>query len=177
MQIYDVLKKDHQAVLHLLEQMENTSDGAVQKRRDLLTRLSEELVPHMRAEEKVLYDTLKEINETEDLVLEAEEEHSTCEMVLHELQSIEPSDKRWAAKLAVLKENLELHIEEEETEIFAQAKQVLAPEEAKMMAEAFKNLKAEVAEGGILESALNRVAQFMPPRFSKRFTEISRRLT
>lgn len=177
MQIYDLLKKDHQALLRILEQMENTTENAVQKRKDLLVRFAEELIPHSRAEEKVLYDTLKEIPDTEEIAIESEEEHSTIELVLQELQGIAPSDKHWAGKLAVLRENVEFHIEGEESEIFSLAKELLAPEEAQMMGEAFKNLKTQVSEGSILENALSGVAQLMPPRFSRRFTELGKRLT
>lgn len=176
MLIYDILKKDHQVVLDLLKRMEESSENAIKLRMDLLGRFRNELIPHTRAEEKVLYDTLKEINETEDIALEAYEEHHAVELILRELEAIEPSDERWKAKLNVLKENLEHHIEEEEGEMFDYAQQVLAPEEAEMMAEAFKNLKADVSEGSIVQSALEKIAEFMPARFAHRFSDFSRRI-
>lgn len=177
MLIYDALKKDHEVMKQLLKQMHDSSDGAVNRRRDLLEKLHDLLIPHARAEEKVLYDTLKEIEGTEDIALEGYEEHSTVESVLRELNNVDPSDPRWMAKLEVLKENLEHHVEEEENEMFERARQVLAPEEAEMMAEAFKSLKESVQNGSILQGALETVAQYMPARFASRFTDITRRLT
>lgn len=176
MQIYDVLKKDHQVVLELLQQAEETSEKATKRRQELLGRVRDELIPHVRAEEKVLYDTLKGINGTEEIALTAYEEHHAAELTLRELEFMNPSDERWPAKLKVLKESLERHIEEEEGEMFDQARQVLAPEEAQMMAEAFKTLKAEVSEGSIVQTALEKVAQFMPARFSQRFADMTRRI-
>lgn len=177
MLIYDALKKDHEVLKNLLQQMEDTSEGAVNRRRDLLQRLYDELVPHARAEEKVLYDTLKEIEGTEDIALEGYEEHSTVESLLRELQNMDPSDARWAAKLTVLKENLQHHLREEEDEMFSLARQVLAHEEAEMMTEAFQNLKKKVENGSIMQNALETVAQFMPARFAQRFSDVSKRLT
>lgn len=174
--IYDVLKRDHAVILDLLGKMEASTEGAVKHRMDLAARLRDEWIPHARAEETVLYDTLKEINETEDVAIELSEEHHAIELLLRELEAIDPSDLRWKAKLTVLKENLERHIKDEEQEVFDYARQVLAPEEVEMMAVAFKDLKAEVSEGSIVQSALERVARFMPARFSQRFTELARRV-
>jgi hemerythrin-like domain-containing protein len=180
MQIYEVLKKDHQNIQLLLKQIsqiEGLTETSSRKRADLLERLNTELTTHSRAEEKIFYDTLKQIEDAEEIAIESEEEHSTIESIMLELLSINPTDKHWFGKLAVLKENLDFHIEGEENEVFPLAKQLLAPEEAKMMAEAFKSLKDELTEGSLIEIALSKVAQFMPARFSRRFTEIGRRLT
>jgi hemerythrin-like domain-containing protein len=177
MLIYDVLKKDHEGLKNLLQQLDESTSAAIKKRRDLLERVRDEWVPHARAEEKVLYDTLKEISGTEDLALEAYEEHSTAESILRELELMDPGDDRWHAKLNVLKDTVEHHISEEESEIFDAAQQVLAEEEAEMMAEAFTNLKEQVRNGSVLQTALAAVAQYMPARFASRFTDISRRIT
>ena len=74
MLIYDVLKKDHEVVKDLLEKMEATKETAPKSRIALLERLRNELIPHARAEEKVLYDTLKDIESTKELALEAYEQ-------------------------------------------------------------------------------------------------------
>lgn len=176
MPIYEFLKKDHEVVKQLLEQLLESSPNATKRRRDLLQRLHDEIIPHMRAEEKVLYDPLKDISGMEDAVLDAYEEHINVESILRELETMDPSIDRWSAKVKVLKESLENHIKEEEEELFNSARQVLASDEAEMMGEAFKKLKAEVKEGSILQSTLEKVAQFMPARFSQRFADFARRL-
>lgn len=176
MLIYDFLKKDHEIVKQLLEQLQESSPTAIKRRRDLLQRLHDEIIPHIRAEEKVFYEPLKDIAGMEDMVLECYEEHVTTESILRELESMDPSQDRWDAKLTVFKESFEHHVDEEEQELFNNARQVLAAEEAQMMGEAFKKLKVEVKEGSILQSTLEKVAQFMPARFSQRFTDLARRL-
>lgn len=176
MLIYDALKKDHRDLQDLLKLMETTLEDTAALRMELLTRLRALLIPHIQAEESVLYETLKEINETEDLALEACEEHHAIELLLRELEAIEPSDGRWRAKLATLKENLDHHITQEQTEMFENARQVLAPDEARMMAEAFFRLKADIMRGSSLQNALDKITQLLPPRFSHRFSQLSRRL-
>jgi hemerythrin superfamily protein len=176
-QIYDAIKNDHRTILQILERIEETSENAHKKRRELLDKFEAALLPHSRAEEKVLYDTLKDINETEDLALEAYEEHNAIEQLLRELKVIQTDDRRWMAKFEVLKGNTEQHIEEEEEEIFAEARALLAEDEAEMMTDAYLNLKKEVEDGSIIETALSKIAQYMPARFSQRFTDLSRRLT
>ncbi|MGA9994304.1 MAG: hypothetical protein WBP93_02765, partial [Pyrinomonadaceae bacterium] len=46
-------------------------------------------------------------------------------MLLQELDSMPKDSEEWAAKLTVLKENVEHHVEEEEGDMFPKAKKVL----------------------------------------------------
>jgi hemerythrin superfamily protein len=148
MTIYDVLKDDHHKVKHLLEQLEETSEGAVNRRATLINRLFTEVITHARAEEIVFYDTLKDIDAARHMALKAGEEHSTVESLLRELVILDPGGERFAAKFEVLKENLLHHIEEEEDSVFESAKLVLAPEEAEVMGDYFKEIKNQISDDG-----------------------------
>ena len=53
-------------------------------------------------------------------------------------------DETWGAKLTVMKENLEHHIEEEEGEMFKQAKQVFEPTELTQLGESMLKRKEEL---------------------------------
>jgi len=80
---------------------------------------------HLEAiEEEIFYPALKEHPKTKDLALEGYEEHHVVDMVMSEIEGVEPGDETWMAKFTVMKENLEHHIEEEEGEMFPQAEQV-----------------------------------------------------
>lgn len=175
MTIYDVLKRDHRQIRELTRRLQNSSKSTY-LRHDLLEELRTTLLAHSRAEEKVLYDTLKEIAGTDDLALESYEEHSVNEALLRELELVNPADERWQAKLHVFIENLEHHVVEEENETFASARQVLAPEEAVMMGQAYESLVRQLGEGSLLQSAIESVAQFMPARFSQRFTDLTKKV-
>ncbi|HLM55199.1 MAG TPA: hypothetical protein VK422_03665, partial [Pyrinomonadaceae bacterium] len=49
--------------------------------------------------------------------------------LLKELESLPVDTEQWTAKLKVLQENVEHHVEEEEEEMFQKARQVLSEEE------------------------------------------------
>ena len=51
--------------------------------------------------------------------------------VMAEIEGVAYDDEKWGAKFTVMKENLEHHIEEEEGEMFKQAKQVFDQDEAR----------------------------------------------
>jgi hypothetical protein len=80
---------------------------------------------HETIEEEILYPALKEHAKTKAITLEAYEEHHVVDMVMAELEATPVDDETWAAKLTVAKENVEHHIEEEEDQMFKQARQVM----------------------------------------------------
>jgi hemerythrin superfamily protein len=110
-----------------------------------------ELTIHSEAEEKFVYPRLQGLSETKDLAYEAIEEHKVVKTLLTELVSEPKGTAEWTAKLAVLKENVEHHIEEEEGPLFSKAKRSLSREDSEMMAEdvmAYKEEHAEVETEG-----------------------------
>jgi hemerythrin-like domain-containing protein len=160
MTIFDALKEDHKKIRHILEQLDNTSDAAVVRRQTLTDKLWDALIPHLRAEEKVLYDTLVEVEGTREGGMKSYEEHRSVEALLRDLSLLDPAGDRFYARFSVLKENLEHHLQEEEQRIFEEAKIVLAPEEVQVMAEVYKSLRDEVAESSMAEVMLET------PRYS-----------
>jgi hypothetical protein len=124
-----LLEQDHDRVKKLLSDLEDTTERAEKTRTEGFATLKQELQVHETIEEEIFYPALKEHPKTKDLALEAYEEHHVVDMVMAEIQGIEPSDETWMAKFSVMKENLEHHIEEEEGEMFKQAKQVFDNEE------------------------------------------------
>ena len=150
MQIYQVLKQEHDKVKALFEELEDTTERAVKTRTQTLQKLQQELSVHMAFEEEHLYPRLEEPEETHELALEAIEEHNAARTLLEELAEVDPSDETWKAKLTVLKENIEHHVEEEEGELFPKAKKLLDREEAERLAalyEEFKTSERQQARG------------------------------
>jgi hypothetical protein len=62
------------------------------------------------------------------MALEAYEEHAVVKLVLAELPGVDPEDERFDAKMTVLSELIEHHVEEEEDEMFKIAKKLGAAE-------------------------------------------------
>ncbi len=144
--IYTLLETDHRTVEALFGQMEETEDRTQRER--LLARLKQELLAHAEAEDMVFYEPLKAADEARSLILEAEEEHRVVTRVLGELERLSAENEKWAARLTVLKELVEHHVEEEEGEMFKKARGIFNKEQERELGVAFlrekKRLQAEM---------------------------------
>ena len=119
-----LLKADHDKVKKLLTELESTTERGVKTREELFATIKGELTVHEVIEEEIFYPALKEHPKAKEIVLEAYEEHHVVDQVMAELEGLDVSDETWGAKATVMKENVEHHIDEEEREMFAQARQV-----------------------------------------------------
>lgn len=122
MDAFELLKNDHKKVSQLFEEIESASGPS---KKQLFNQLKSELDLHAHVEEQIFYPALENKEESRDITLEAYEEHKVVKDLLAELASGSPSDE-WNAKLKVLKENVEHHVEEEEGELFDKAEDVLS---------------------------------------------------
>jgi iron-sulfur cluster repair protein YtfE (RIC family) len=120
----ELLKEDHDKAKKMLQELEETTERAVKTRQELYRKLKSELVVHEAIEEEIFYPALKQHAEAKELVLEAYEEHNVVDIVMGEIDRTPVEDETWKAKFTVMKENLEHHIEEEEGEMFTQARDV-----------------------------------------------------
>jgi hemerythrin superfamily protein len=146
MGLYKLLQEDHKKVKSLLKELEDTTEKAEKTRDRLIREVEMELSIHSEAEEKFFYPRLQGMSETKDLAYEAIEEHKVVKTLLTELVSEPKGTAEWTAKLAVLKENVEHHIEEEEGALFPKAKRALSNEDADMICDAVMAFKEEHAE-------------------------------
>jgi cell division FtsZ-interacting protein ZapD len=133
MNAFEVLKSDHQKVKGIFEQLEPTTERALKTREELFNKLKEELTVHATIEEQIFYPALKDAEPTREITLEAFEEHHVVKELLAELDA-EPKDtEEWKAKLTVLQENVEHHVEEEEGEMFKSARKVLSAKQIEQL--------------------------------------------
>jgi hemerythrin-like domain-containing protein len=119
-----MLKTDHDKVKRLLTELETTTERGVKTRAELFSTIKGELTVHEIIEEEIFYPALKSHPKAKDIVLEAYEEHHVVDLLMSELEELDVSDETWGAKAIVMKENIEHHIEEEEGDMFKQARQV-----------------------------------------------------
>jgi hemerythrin superfamily protein len=121
-----LLKEDHERIKKMLAEGEKTTERGEKTREELFAKLKQNLTAHEAMEEEVLYPALRDNPKSKDIALEGYEEHHVVDEILEELQQTPPSDDTWAAKFKVAKENLEHHIEEEETDMFEKARQIFS---------------------------------------------------
>jgi len=140
-----LLKDDHRKVEELFAQFEKASgDGRKQK---LALQICKELIVHSKIEEEIFYPACEGKVDEADLK-EAYVEHDGAKVLIAEIEKGGPSDEYYDAKVKVLQEQIEHHVEEEEKRlvgIFSQAKKAgvdmdalgaqLAQRKAELMAE------------------------------------------
>jgi len=139
-----MLKSDHANVKRLLRELESTTERATKQRERLVAEIERELAIHTQIEEELFYPTFKKAAEgkdAEDLFYEATEEHHVVDMVMPELKATSPKAPEFAAKAKVLKELVEHHAQEEETQMFPQARRLLDDRQLRTLGDEMKKRK------------------------------------
>jgi len=119
-----MLERDHVKVKALLARLDSTTPRATVTRRDLFNRIKADLTVHETIEEEIFYPALRSHPRAKDIVLEGIEEHNVVDNLLGELSDLSPRHETWGAKATVMRENVEHHIEDEETDMFPQARRI-----------------------------------------------------
>lgn len=125
MNVLDILKSDHESVDRLFSDIQATSSADKAKREKLFGTLKEMLIKHAHAEEKVFYPPLHEKQQAHDIVEEGIHEHHSMEERIQRMASIPADSDDWMDEVAGLKECVQHHVHEEESEIFPKARQLL----------------------------------------------------
>jgi hemerythrin-like domain-containing protein len=139
-----LLKDDHDQLKKLMKELDSTTDRGVKTRERLFTKVQQELEVHEAIEEEIFYPALKEHPKAKEIVLEGYEEHNVVDMVMEEITGIPYDDETWGAKFTVMMENIEHHIEEEEGEMFAQARKVFDRDELTQLGDRMQARKQEL---------------------------------
>jgi hemerythrin superfamily protein len=133
MDIFKVIKQDHDLMRSMLKALCATGNGDARRRDELFPPLKNELMMHQQVEEAVLYTSLKDVEETRADSLEAIAEHHLVNGLLEELALMPKDSDEWFAKFGVLKELVEHHMEEEEDDFFEAARKVIDARQAAEM--------------------------------------------
>jgi iron-sulfur cluster repair protein YtfE (RIC family) len=123
MKATELLKKQHREVKTLFGEAKKAKPT---ERRRVLNEIAEKLRNHMTIEEDIFYPAVHEIGtkKAQEIVPEAYEEHHVVALVLDELPDVDVEDDRFEAKMTVLDELIEHHVEEEEDEMFKVAEKL-----------------------------------------------------
>lgn len=148
--IFVLLKKDHRTVEDLFKKIEKTSEKAPSKKLSLYSKLKEEITRHSHGEESAIYPLLKEDSKTEDIGWESVEEHSVVKYLLSRIDAASPETPDWKALVTVLKEVIEHHVEEEESEMFSKMRKAFSKQELDVIAANFiKSKKSAPVKGPV----------------------------
>ena len=125
MNAIELLKKDHQEAMELMDQLEGMGATAGAGQKELFQRLKNALKLHTSMEEEIFYPALENFDETRDMVAEAYQEHEAVDELLAEMSTLPTGDQEFMDRLAELRDNVENHVDEEEGEMFPQAEQLI----------------------------------------------------
>jgi hemerythrin-like domain-containing protein len=143
--LLDTLKKEHDEVKSLLSDLQKAETSA--QRKSLVRRIKSALVPHTKAEEKVLYDAVIAVRDKQVQVdgHEGYIEHELASKTLQKLGAIEnATSPKHKAAAKVLKELVEHHIVEEENNVWGDAKHNFSDDRRKQMNVAYLAAKSRV---------------------------------
>jgi hemerythrin superfamily protein len=113
-----LLKADHREVEKLFGQFEKAKDD--DRKEQIAQQICLELRVHTQIEEEIFYPVSREFLKDDDIVNEAIVEHKSAKDLIEQIEGMSASDEMYDAKVTVLQEMIEHHVEEEEKEYFPQ---------------------------------------------------------
>jgi hemerythrin superfamily protein len=150
-----LLKEDHRTVEKLFKQFEEAKgEGRKEK---LARQICLELTVHTAIEEEIFYPACKGKIEDEDLLKEAYVEHDSAKLLMAEIEAGSgETDDFFDAKVQVLSEQIEHHVEEEEKDLFPKVRKADIDLDAlgEQMAARKKELTSTYKESGVPEPEL-----------------------
>lgn len=115
-----LLKADHKEVKTYFKQYEGLKDEA--EKQALADKICRVLTVHAQIEEEIYYPAARAAIDDHDLLDEAEVEHGSAKQLIAEIQAMKAADRLFDAKVTVLGEYIDHHVEEEEKEMFPESR-------------------------------------------------------
>jgi hemerythrin superfamily protein len=122
-QIVKMLEDDHSKVEKLFKRYEKMKNAEDKARFELASQICAMLTVHATIEEELFYPAAREVLEDDDDLLdEAEVEHASAKQLIADIERMETGESLYDAKVKVLGEYIDHHVEEEEGELFPKLK-------------------------------------------------------
>ena len=116
-----LLKADHKLVASLFADYEITNSN--NKKKQLVEQICKELSIHAQVEEEIFYPAARDLlGDDADLVDEADVEHASAKELISQIESGNPDDMHFNARVKVLGEYIDHHVQEEQDELFPKVK-------------------------------------------------------
>ena len=145
--IVQLILEDHKPLKKLIKTLKNT-EADEDERREAFQTFADLLISHSRPEEDVLYAEMKEDEDMREEGCEGEVEHGLADQMVEEAKRARDHDI-WSAKVKVLAELVEHHIEEEEDELLPKYKKQSSVDERRDLGEEFLKAKRNIGRNGM----------------------------
>jgi len=139
------LHNDHGEVDTLLGRIMDSENAGERSR--LFSEMTHKLLPHLQAEQEILYRRLEGGNEEESRKFghEGTSEHRMVEEQVDKMTRMpDTMTDRWTAELKVLQDLIEHHVDEEESTGFSCARDEFDKEQLEAMSREFQTRKAQL---------------------------------
>jgi hypothetical protein len=119
-----LLTQDHDNVRAMFRKYERLTESSAraEERNALAALICAELTIHAQIEEEIFYPAVRRGLKDKDLIDEALVEHSSAKELISQLADMDAKDDLFDAKVKVLGEQIDHHVEEEQNEMFEQVK-------------------------------------------------------
>ena len=118
----ELLKADHKEVKALFAKFEGLSDRSKVSKKAVADQICEALTVHTQIEEEIFYPAVRKAIKDDDIMDEAVVEHAGAKDLIAQIEAIDPGEDLYDAKVKVLSEQIDHHVEEEEGEMFPKAR-------------------------------------------------------
>lgn len=147
MNIYSLIKKDHDQARDLMEDIMKAKDDP-DECIEMIQELKVAILAHAKSEEKTFYEAIKDSGDEQlsDRVPEFRKEHREVEEMFAEIENMDPEDQLWWEKFGEIRQALHHHMEEEEKQVFREAKQDIPKEEAKELGHEMEMLEERLKD-------------------------------
>lgn len=139
--IVRLIMDDHKPLKKLIRVLKS-DNKELEEKRAAFEEFAPLLLNHAKPEEQALYMKMRNEEELRSESFEAETEHQIAERLLNEIMAAQDEDM-WEAKVKVLAELVEHHIEEEEEEMLKDVKKEFETAQRVEMGEEFLRLKEQ----------------------------------
>ncbi len=132
-----LLEQQHDEVSTLFKQIKKATASADKQR--LYNTIADALAMHATIEEKIFYPAVK-ARRTEDILLESLEEHLVIKRLIADLLKLAPTDDPFDAKVKVLNEMVDHHVDEERTDLFPKVRRLFNAEQLEGLGEEMQSM-------------------------------------
>jgi iron-sulfur cluster repair protein YtfE (RIC family) len=154
MDAIEMLEDQHRDIDVLFDAIGDADAG---EKAELFAHLVDKLAIHALIKERHFYPVIRD-GGSKEIVVESVEQHLGMKRILGELLDLEPGDAIFDDKLANLREQVEQHVEREETDLFPKVRHLFGQDALEVLAQEMNATQAGLMQAGRPREVLRPVS-------------------